>query len=494
VYIIRTVNMRVGKRVGKLINVDRRGHFHLECEGNRMATPVFEEFDPASECDCPGCARRCRVLPFSRALRHPAVRRALIVAAAASAALGAGHVAPALAAPHVPPGPGVSAGNPVATPQGHRAPLYGRGDLPLEPADAAKPPATTRAEIIGRAKKWIDAKVPYSMAAYWSDGYRRDCSGYVSMAWGLLGNEWTGSLDKFGERITKEELQPGDILLFHNPQNPEKGSHVVIFGGWKDGKHTKYLAYEQTPPQTREKATPYAYWRQSDRYLPYRYKGLKPDGAGPTPGKPAAPGTPAPYPGTTFFGPGANNKYVTRLGQMLLARGAGPYFTSDPGPRWSDEHRRATEAFQLAQGWKGKAADGLPGPRTWDLLVSGKGKSIAADGGSGPSGPSDPSRPSGPWDPSDLVDLWDESVLSSRGVQGYPGRAMFRPGASNEYVTQLGNQLVEKGFGKYYTAEPGPDWDEEDRRNVEAFQRSQGWRGGAANGVPGPETWRRLFF
>jgi len=63
----------------------------------------------------------------------------------------------------------------------------------------------------------------------------------------------------------------------------------------------------------------------------------------------------------------------------------------------------------------------------------------------------------------------------------------------NPYVTQLGEQLVKRGFDKYYTAEPGPGWDEEDRRNVEDFQRSQGWRGGAADGVPGPETWRRLF-
>uniref|UniRef100_UPI0018FE93B5 peptidoglycan-binding protein n=2 Tax=Streptomyces sp. NRRL B-24085 TaxID=1709476 RepID=UPI0018FE93B5 len=81
----------------------------------------------------------------------------------------------------------------------------------------------------------------------------------------------------------------------------------------------------------------------------------------------------------------------------------------------------------------------------------------------------------------------------SHGVPGYPGRAMFRPGANNEYVTRLGRQLVKKGFGKYYTTGPGPRWGEPDRRGVEAFQRAQGWRGGAADGYPGPETWRRLF-
>ncbi|MFD9563664.1 peptidoglycan-binding protein [Streptomyces sp. NPDC059994] len=60
-------------------------------------------------------------------------------------------------------------------------------------------------------------------------------------------------------------------------------------------------------------------------------------------------------------------------------------------------------------------------------------------------------------------------------------------------MTELGRQLLRKGFGRYYTSGPGPRWSEADRRNVEAFQRAQGWRGGAADGYPGPETWRRLF-
>ncbi|MEU1168173.1 NlpC/P60 family protein, partial [Streptomyces sp. NPDC005921] len=111
------------------------------------------------------------------------------------------------------------------------------------------------------------------MTLYWTDGYRQDCSGYVSMAWGLTGNEWTGSLDQFGTKITKEELEPGDMLLFHNPDNPEKGSHVVLFGGWTDYTHTAYTAYEQTPPHARRQSTPYAYWSNSAKYVPYRYKG-----------------------------------------------------------------------------------------------------------------------------------------------------------------------------------------------------------------------------
>ncbi|MEU6549771.1 peptidoglycan-binding protein [Streptomyces sp. NPDC046915] len=443
-----------------------------------MVAPVFEDVDPASDCDCPGCAHGRR-LPLSaltgRFGGHLAARRSLVVAAAASAAaVGAGHPAAALVAAHAPDRPGgphaPADGDVPGTPQGAKAPLHGPGGKPAEPADPADPPATTRTAIIDRAKTWVTAQVPYSMTEYWSDGYRQDCSGYVSMAWNLGSNEWTGSLDQYGVKITKEELQPGDMLLFHNPADPEKGSHVVLFGGWTDYTHTYYTAYEQTPPHTRRQATPYAYWTNSDKYVPYRYKGVttaaadatadsKPGDAAPA----SAKAKPAPFPGAVYFGPGADNKYVTRLGRMLIARGAGAYYPQQPGTRWTEADRRATRAFQLAQGWTGAGADGLPGPRTWELLATGKGKDIA------------PGAP------------------ASHGVPGYPGRNLFRPGADNPYVDRLGRRLVKKGFGRYYPDGPHARWSEADRRAVEAFQRAQGWRGGAADGYPGPETWRRLF-
>ncbi|GAA5203202.1 peptidoglycan-binding protein [Streptomyces thinghirensis] len=431
-----------------------------------MEAPVFEEIDPASDCDCPGCRHWRRVLPHSpagRAPAHPAAHRALIVAtatatAAVTGALGAGQAAAAPTTVHASHRPGVPAADEPDTPQGPRAPLHGPTGTPAAPPAGAELAAITRTEIIDRAKTWVTAKVPYSMTAYWSDGYRQDCSGYVSMAWKLPTNEWTGSLGTFADRITKDELQPGDILLFHNAADPQKGSHVVIFGGWTDATRTAYTAYEQTPPHTRKLATPYAYWSNSAKYLPYRYKAVTTTTAG---GAPAA----TAYPGASSFGPGADNENVTELGRMLVARGAGRFYAAGPGPRWSDADRRATQAFQLAQGWRGADADGLPGPGTWRLLKTGKGKDIAAPA-------------AGP---------------ASHGVAGYPGRAMFGPGADNPYVTRLGRQLVRKGFGKHYTTGPGPRWGEADRRGVEAFQRAQGWRGGAADGYPGPETWRRLF-
>ncbi|MFI1165279.1 peptidoglycan-binding protein [Streptomyces sp. NPDC020801] len=379
-----------------------------------------------------------------------------------TAALGVGHAPPSVAAGaavHAPGRPGAGGDGEVDTPQGKPAPLHGPDGEPAKAGGQVVIRATTRTAIIARAKKWISARVPYSMYSFWPDGYRQDCSGFVSMAWNLPRNEWTGSLGGYAARIKKAQLEPGDILLHHNPDNPQKGSHVVLFGGWTDHKHTRYIAYEQVPPRTRRKTTPYAYWSNSSRYVPYRYKGVTRGAAGPK----AA--SPEPYPGAASFGPGANNRHVTRLGQLLVARGGAAHYPHGPGPRWSEADRKATQAFQRAQGWTGADADGLPGPGTWRLLATGRGKNIGAAAGS----------------------------PASHGVPGYPGRALFRPGAAGTYVTRLGQRLVQKGYGRFYATGPGPRWSEADRRAVEAFQRAQGWRGGAADGYPGPETWRRLF-
>ncbi|MFJ6565964.1 peptidoglycan-binding protein [Streptomyces sp. NPDC091292] len=515
-----------------------------------MDAPVFEEIDPASDCDCAGCVHWRRVPVHALPVRlggSPAAhgaRRALVLAAAAGTVLGGAQGVPAFAADHRPAGPGqpvapgatateaapgrpateaapgppatqTASGRPATraaparpatpsapgrpgapapdepdTPQGTKAPLHGGASGPPGASSApVRTPLITRTEIINRAKGWIEAKVPYSMTKYWTDGYRQDCSGFVSMAWGLAQNEWTGSLGAYGVRITKDELEPGDMLLFHNPSNPEKGSHVTIFGGWTDYTRNYYIAYEQTPPTARKQSTPYAYWNYADRYVPYRYKGVKEGGT--VAGGAQASSAATPYPGKSSFGPGAHNKYVTQLGTMLVGRGAKRFYASGPGPRWGEADRRATQAFQQAQGWKGADADGIPGPATWNLLVKGKGRDIpkAAEapapatgsggtGGTGGTGESGGAKPGG---------------APSAGVPAYPGIEFFRPGQSNAYVERLGRQLVKKGFGRHYTQGPGPRWSESDRRAVEAFQRAQGWRGAAADGYPGPETWRRLF-
>ncbi|MFI5660772.1 peptidoglycan-binding protein [Streptomyces sp. NPDC051684] len=427
-----------------------------------MGAPVFEDVDPAEGCDCAGCAEWRRAVP-QPVRTKVAARHALILAATAGTVVGGLQTTPATAAEHhearpLTPPP-VDAGG--TTPQGGTGPLHGApapaaGSVSLVQSTTLR--KTSRAAILDRARTWVEAKVPYNMNKFWKDGYRQDCSGFVSMAWGLPGNEWTGSLAQYGTRITKAQLQPGDILLFHNPADPEKGSHVTIFGGWTDASRTRYIAYEQTKPGTRVQATPYAYWNHSSSYVAYRYRAVSGGSSG------ASASTK--FPGVKYFGPGKNNAYVTRLGKMLVERGGKRFYKVGPGPKWSEADRNATRAFQRAQGWRGSAADGIPGPTTWAYLATGQGRSI-------PSGGSGGAERSGP--------------------SAFPGTAKFRPGAENSDVTRLGKQLVKKGFGRFYTKGPGPRWSEADRRNVEAFQRAQGWRGKAADGYPGPETWRRLF-
>ncbi|MFE0172453.1 peptidoglycan-binding protein [Streptomyces sp. NPDC059002] len=440
-----------------------------------MSTPVFEDISVARDCPCAGCARERLELRASGGSRAS-------TRAAAAVALGAVLTGTGAGAAHALEQP--SFATQATTPQGQGAP----GPLVARPAStrpataqaatalaattqatatttvtrtASTPMRLTRAQIMARAQTWVDARVSYSMGAYYQ-GYRKDCSGYVSMAWGLGSNQWTGSLAAYGVRISKSQLKPGDMLLFHNPSNPSAGSHVTIFGGWTDSSKTRYMAYEQTRPHTLKRSTPYAYWNNSGRYVPYRYKYLAEGG-----GSGGSSGTA--FPGASAFGPGAVNGHITELGRMLVKRGGGKFYREGPGPRWSDADRRATQAFQKAQGWQGSEADGIPGPATWRYLLEGKGKNIGGGSGGGGTGG------------------------GGSSATAFPGKQHFRPGQSNAHVTKLGKQLVKKGYGKHYTQGPGPRWSESDRRNVEAFQRAQGWRGPDADGYPGPETWRRLF-
>jgi len=96
--------------------------------------------------------------------------------------------------------------------------------------------AISRADVLARAQKRIDAPVPYSQTKYYA-GYRTDCSGYVSSCWGT-GTSWsTSSFYKVSHTIKSSQLQPGDAML-------KKGYHVRLFYGWLDEAHTQYVAYE----------------------------------------------------------------------------------------------------------------------------------------------------------------------------------------------------------------------------------------------------------
>lgn len=136
-------------------------------------------------------------------------------------------------------------------------------------AAATNGPWITREEILSRAESWLDPSVPYSQWVY-QDGYRTDCSGYVSMAWETNGNFWTGDLNTIAVAISYDDLRPGDILLYQNWANPVNGSHVVLFDHWTDDVGGDFAIYEQAPPNTMHRLWSQAGYSRS-LFRPFRY-------------------------------------------------------------------------------------------------------------------------------------------------------------------------------------------------------------------------------
>jgi hypothetical protein len=122
------------------------------------------------------------------------------------------------------------------------------------------------ATVFGRAQSWLTAwsggPVPYLSSgdpADWFEGYRRDCSGYVSMALGLDGPGLnTSELAARSTVIAKFDLQPGDLLI---NTAPDLRGHVVLFERWVDASMTSYYGYEQSGDGgTHHRIIPYSYF------------------------------------------------------------------------------------------------------------------------------------------------------------------------------------------------------------------------------------------
>ncbi len=74
------------------------------------------------------------------------------------------------------------------------------------------------------------------------------------------------------------------------------------------------------------------------------------------------------YPGRAAFDLGSMHPAVTKLGQMLVAKGFGGAYKEGPGVPMGPADVENCAAFQRAQGWSGADADGYPGPETWSRL------------------------------------------------------------------------------------------------------------------------------
>ncbi|WP_416974802.1 hypothetical protein [Streptomyces sp. 4F14] len=152
--------------------------------------------------------------------------------------------------------------------------------VPVQGDPGGGTPSGTRQRTLERAATWLTANggrpVPYSQNAHWSDGYRQDCSGYVSMALGLRtpGETTVGLAGNRGitRPIGMGELQPGDLVI--DAIGNSNTRHAVIFERWNDAAHTSYLAYEQrSGPGTSHRTLTYGLNAGSEykAYRPVQY-------------------------------------------------------------------------------------------------------------------------------------------------------------------------------------------------------------------------------
>jgi len=123
-----------------------------------------------------------------------------------------------------------------------------------------------RRQIIARADHWVAQHVPYNQGA-WHEGYRTDCSGYISMCWGLRDSLVTSTMPQVSHRIAKEDLRAGDVLL----NTDVATGHVILFDRWADYAHNSYVGYELCPQGTLHHVIPYPYYGGFGVYEPYRY-------------------------------------------------------------------------------------------------------------------------------------------------------------------------------------------------------------------------------
>ena len=154
------------------------------------------------------------------------------------------------------------------SPSGRRHPRNGEGGGVLAEPRLAGVGAERRA-IVGRALERARRRLGYSQSSV-TNGYRVDCSGLVSDAWGLPGpglNTWGLMGHEVSHLIHKDELRPGDALI--------AGEHTLIFGGWADAARTRYVGIEDCGSLgCVAHVIPYPYYPGSGPYRPYRRNGV----------------------------------------------------------------------------------------------------------------------------------------------------------------------------------------------------------------------------
>jgi len=163
---------------------------------------------------------------------------------------------------------------------------------------------------------------------------------------------------------------------------------------------------------------------------------------------------------------------TTRLQQALIAQGYS--IPAGATGTYGAQTTAAVAAFQRAQGWRGAQADGIAGPETLRRL----GVSTSA-GAAGSRGTSAGVRPTKAPKPTKVV-ATPAMAGTNRAWDAQNGRLVY----------DLQNALIAKGYS--IPAGPTGYFGTRTKQAVKAFQESLGFRGDQADGIPGPQTLRRL--
>ncbi len=151
-----------------------------------------------------------------------------------------------------------------------------------------------------------------------------------------------------------------------------------------------------------------------------------------------------------------------KLQKALIKRG----FAIPAGPtgNYGRQTTRAVAAFQKSQGWRGKDADGIAGPETLRRL-----------------GVKPPKTKTTPPAATKKASAAKRTAVSKKTT--------WNPKKS-KLVRALQRALIRQG----HTIPAGATgiFGAQTKRAVRSFQRSQGWRGKDADGIPGPTTLTRL--
>jgi hypothetical protein len=227
----------------------------------------------------------------------------------------------------------------------------------------------TRSEVLRRAQSiWPMKGVRYSQQdLHHPDGYRCDCSGYVSMCWAIptdAPGSWGGLstvtlvTDGWMHEIPADQLQPGDAVGKCGPGSAGNDGHIQLFVRWyNDDPHdSRYWCLEQAggvngPQQRLMNWIPW--------YRAYRFRDIAAD---PAPAPAPVPTAP-PFPGRLMHAasPMMHGDDVRQVQARLRERG----WTISVDGWFGPQTDRVVRQFQAD---KRLAVDGIVGPVTWSTL------------------------------------------------------------------------------------------------------------------------------